>query len=79
MKVFVYAVTFLGYAFSSYGFILSNLKDAVLSAEHTFGGVFKNAVTAVRRVTNEFHSAFAESVDEDCIYTCKYGKLGVNV
>lgn len=73
MKVLVYALTFLGYAWSGYGSsILTNLKDAVLSAEHVFGDVFKKAITVFRKVT-EVHSALTDAIEEECIYTCEDG------
>jgi len=45
-------LTFVGYCYSGYGSsILSSLRDAVLSAELMFGGVFKNFITVSKKVS----------------------------
>ncbi|PNF43194.1 hypothetical protein B7P43_G15671 [Cryptotermes secundus] len=50
IKVFIYALTFLGYAWSCYGSgIISNLRDAVLAAEHVFGDIFENIITVAKK------------------------------
>lgn len=42
MRVAIYALTFLTYAYSGYGSnIISSLRDAIIAAEAVFGDVFK--------------------------------------
>lgn len=42
MRVAIYALTFLTYAYSGYGSnIISSLRDAIIGAEAVFGDVFK--------------------------------------
>ncbi|KAG5877978.1 hypothetical protein JTB14_032239 [Gonioctena quinquepunctata] len=69
-KVAVYVLTFLGYIYSGYGSgVLSNLREAVLTAETIFGEVFKNVVN----VANKFrtmHDVFDAAVEEDCVFKC---------
>lgn len=71
MIVLVYAVSFLGYHCSGYGFnILENLKDTVLSAQNIFENAFKKTIS---KVANEFHGALEEAVDEECMHRCEDG------
>jgi hypothetical protein len=74
MKVFVYVLTFLGYAWSGYGAgIISNLRDAILAAEQVFGDVFENIITVAKKFKIA-HEVFDAAVEEDCKYTCPDGK-----
>jgi secretory phospholipase A2 len=74
MKVFVYVLTFLGYAGSGYGAgIISNLRDAILAAEHVFGDIFHNIVTVAKKFKIA-HEVFDAAVEENCKYTCPDGK-----
>lgn len=42
MRVAIYVLTFLTYAYSGYGSgIISSLRDAIIGAEAVFGDVFK--------------------------------------
>lgn len=69
-KVAVYALTFLAYAYSGYGSgLLSNLRDAVISAENIFGDVVKKAINVARGLKdiNEFFDGF---IDEHCVFKC---------
>nr|CAD7259161.1 unnamed protein product [Timema shepardi] len=73
MKVFIYILTFLGYAWSGYGSgIINNLKDAVLAAEHVFKDVLDNVVIVARKF-KDFHDVFDAAVEEDCKFSCPNG------
>lgn len=73
-KVLIYALTFLGYAYSGYGSgVLNNLKDAVLAAETVFGDVISNLITVARKF-KIVHDVFDAAVDEHCIFKCPNGK-----
>ncbi|XP_063244175.1 group XIIA secretory phospholipase A2 [Bacillus rossius redtenbacheri] len=70
MKIFIYALTFLGYAWSGYGSgIINNLKDAVLAAEHVFSDVLQNVITVAKKF-RDFHDVFNAAVEEDCKFKC---------
>jgi secretory phospholipase A2 len=74
MKVFIYALTFLGYAWSGYGAgLISNLRDAVLAAEHVFGDVLQNIITVAKKF-KIVHEVFDAAVEEECKYSCPDGK-----
>jgi secretory phospholipase A2 len=74
MKVFVYILTFLGYAWSGYGAgIISNLRDAILAAEHVFGDIFGNIITVAKNFKIA-HEVFDAAVEENCKFTCPDGK-----
>lgn len=74
MKIFVYVLTFVGYCYSGYGSsILSSLRDAVLSAEILFDGVFKNIITVSKKFKT-VHDVFDSAVEENCIYACQGSK-----
>lgn len=74
MKIFIYVLTFLGYAWSGYGSnIISNLRDAVLSAENIFGGVLDNFVTVVRKFSS-VRDVLDAAVEENCEFKCPQGK-----
>ena len=73
MKILVYALTFLGYAYSGYGSgTLNNLRDAVLAAETVFQDVLGNVVTIARKF-RDIHSVFDAAVDENCNFKCDTG------
>lgn len=73
MKIVLYALTFLGYAYSGYGAdVISTLRDAVLAAETVFGDFLDNFMYVARKfrgVTDVLNAA----VEESCIYTCPNG------
>ncbi|KAF5286972.1 hypothetical protein FQR65_LT12370 [Abscondita terminalis] len=70
VKVFIYCLTFLVYAYSGYGSgILSNLRDAVLAAENVFGDVMENVITVAKKFKT-LHEVFDAAVEEDCIFKC---------
>lgn len=74
MKIFVYALTFMGYAYSGYGSgLLNNLKDAVLAAETVFGDVFKNVISIAKNFRT-WHDVFDAAVEESCKFSCPNGK-----
>ena len=74
MKIFIYVLTFLGYAWSGYGSgIISNLRDAVLAAEHIFGDVLENVITLAKKF-KVVHEVFDAAVEEECKYTCSNGR-----
>ncbi|XP_044759420.1 group XIIA secretory phospholipase A2 isoform X2 [Coccinella septempunctata] len=69
-KIAIYVLTFIGYIYSGYGSsILSNLRDAVISAEYTFNGLFAT-VTNVAKKFQTFTDVFDSAVEEDCIFKC---------
>ncbi|KAK9887816.1 hypothetical protein WA026_000131 [Henosepilachna vigintioctopunctata] len=69
-KLFIYMLTFIGYIYSGYGSsILSNLRDAVLAAESTFGGLFSNLINVANKFKN-LNDVFDSAVEEDCIFKC---------
>lgn len=77
-KAFVYALTFLAYAWSGYGAgLLSNLRDAVLTAETIFSDFFENAITVARKI-RDVHEVFDAAVEENCEFHCPTGKLDKN-
>ncbi|XP_014098800.2 group XIIA secretory phospholipase A2 [Bactrocera oleae] len=70
MKIAIYVLTFLTYAYSGYGSsTLVHLRDAIIAAEAIFGDVFKNLVTVVKKFRT-VHEVFDAAVDENCIYKC---------
>lgn len=74
MKLLVYALTFLGYAYSGYGSgLLANLKEAVLAAETVFGDVVRNVI-AVAQKFRIMHDVFDAAVEENCEFKCPNGK-----
>lgn len=74
MKIFIYCLTFLGYAYTGMGSgILQNLKDAVLAAESVFGDVLKNVITVAEKFRS-VHDVFDAAVEENCIFKCPDGK-----
>lgn len=74
MKILVYLLTFVGYCYSGYGSsILSSLRDAVLSSEILFDGVFKNFIKISKKFQT-VHDIFDSAVEENCIYQCPGSK-----
>lgn len=74
MKVAIYALTFLSYAYSGYGAnIITSLRDSILAAEAIFGDVFNNLI-AVARKFKVVHEVFNAAVEENCIFKCPNGK-----
>lgn len=74
-KILIYILTFLGYIYSGYGSgFLTNLRDAVLSAETIFGGVFQNVIQVATKFRN-LNEIFDAAVEEECIFKCPGGKL----
>ncbi|XP_057655670.1 group XIIA secretory phospholipase A2 [Diorhabda carinulata] len=69
-KLLVYFLTFLGYIYSGYGSgFLSNLREAVITAETVFGEVFKNVINVANRF-REVNDIFDAAVEEECIFKC---------
>lgn len=70
MKIAIYALTFLTYAYSGYGSsTIAHLRDAIIAAEAIFGDVFKNLITVLKK----FHTVqevFDAAVEEQCIFKC---------
>ena len=73
-KVLIYALTFIGYIYSGYGSgLLTNLRDAVISAETIFGDVMKNVIKVAQNFRN-LHDVFDAAVEENCVYKCPNGE-----
>lgn len=73
MKVAIYVLTFLTYAYSGYGSsTLAHLRDAIIAAEALFGDVFKNLITVVKKFRT-VHEVFDAAVEEQCIFKCPVG------
>lgn len=73
MKILIYVLTFMGYAWSGYGAgILSNLRDAVLAAEQVFGEVLENIIKVARKF-RDVHDVLDAAVEENCKFTCPTG------
>ncbi|XP_017785585.1 PREDICTED: group XIIA secretory phospholipase A2 [Nicrophorus vespilloides] len=69
-KIAIYVLTFVGYAYSGYGSgILSNLRDAVISAENVFGDAVKNIINVANNL-NGLNDVFHMAVEEHCIFKC---------
>lgn len=70
MKIAIYALTFLTYAYSGYGSsTITHLRDAIIAAEAIFGDVFKNLITVLKK----FHTVqevFDAAVEETCVFKC---------
>jgi len=74
VKVFLYVLTFLGYACSGYGAgIISSLRDAVLAAEYGFGDILQNIITIAKNFKLA-HDVYDAAVEEECKYVCPNGK-----
>lgn len=72
-KIIVYILTFAAYIYSGFGAgLLSNLRDAVLSAESVFGDVLKNVITIANKFRN-LHDVFDAAVEENCVFKCPNG------
>ncbi|XP_062558971.1 group XIIB secretory phospholipase A2-like protein [Armigeres subalbatus] len=70
MKVAIYSLTFLTYAYTGYGSnMLASLRDAIIAAEAVFGDVLKNVVHVAKKF-KVVHEVFDAAVDENCIYKC---------
>lgn len=73
-KIAIYLLTFIGYIYSGYGSgLLTNLRDAVISAETIFGDVFKNVIKVAKNFRN-LHEVFDAAVEENCVFKCPNGK-----
>lgn len=70
MKIAIYFLTFLTYAYSGYGSnVISSLRDAIIAAEAVFGDVFKNVISVARKFKT-VHEVFDAATDENCIFRC---------
>lgn len=70
MKVAIYSLTFLTYAYTGYGSnMLASLRDAIIAAEAVFGDVLKNVVHVAKKF-KVVHEVFDAAVEENCIYKC---------
>lgn len=77
MKVAIYALTFMTYAYSGYGSnVISSLRDAIIAAEAIFGDVFKNLITVAKKF-KIVHEVFDAAVEENCVFTCPNGATPV--
>uniref|UniRef100_U5EF81 Putative group xii secretory phospholipase a2 n=1 Tax=Corethrella appendiculata TaxID=1370023 RepID=U5EF81_9DIPT len=73
MKVGIYALTFLTYAYTGYGSnMISSLRDAIVAAETVFGDFFKNAIYLAKKF-RVVHEVFDKAVEEHCVYSCPGG------
>ncbi|XP_065160397.1 group XIIA secretory phospholipase A2 [Atheta coriaria] len=70
-KIFVYVLTVLGYVYSGWGSgLLNNIREAVISADSLFGGLFNNIYDVVNDI-NKFKHVFNSAGSEDeCIFQC---------
>lgn len=74
MKIAIYALTFLTYAYSGYGSnVIASLRDAIIAAEAIFGDVFQNVITIAKKF-KVVHEVFDAAVEENCIFQCPGGK-----
>lgn len=74
MRLAIYALTFLTYAYSGYGSsVISSLRDAIIAAEAVFGDVFKNLIYVAKKF-KVVHEVFDAAVEENCVYKCPGGK-----
>lgn len=72
-KIIIYALTFMAYAWSGYGAgLLSNLRDAVLTAESVFHDLFQNVITVAWKI-KDIHEVFDAAVEEHCLFQCPDG------
>lgn len=75
MRIAIYALTFLTYAYSGYGSnIIYNLRDAIIAAEAVFGDVFKNLIHVAKKFQT-VHQIFDAAVEENCVYKCPDGEF----
>lgn len=75
MRVAIYMLTFLTYAYTGYGSnMLSSLRDAIIAAEAVFGDVFKNAIHVSRKFVS-VHEVFDAAMEETCVYKCPNGEF----
>lgn len=73
MRMAIYALTFLTYAYSGYGSnIIYNLRDAIIAAEAVFGDVFKNLIDVAKKFQT-VHQIIDAAVEEHCVYKCPDG------
>lgn len=78
-KLLVLTISFFGLFFSAYGFaFLSNLRDAVLSAESLVGNIFKNIVQVAQQFRT-YTDVFDAAVEEHCIFRCPNGKFSPSI
>lgn len=74
MKVAIYSLTFLTYAYTGYGSnMLASLRDAIIAAEAVFGDVLKNVVHVAKKF-KVVHEVFDAAVEENCVYKCPGGE-----
>lgn len=74
VKILVYILTFLGYAWSGYGSgIIVNLRDAILSAENFFGDFLGNLVELGKRFKH-VPDIFDAALEEKCKFSCPSGE-----
>lgn len=73
-KVLMFTFLISGLCCSAYAFaFLSNLRDAVLSAESLVGDIFKNVVQVVQQFRS-FNDIFDAAVEEHCVFQCPNSK-----
>lgn len=74
MKIAIYVLTFLTYAYSGYGSsMIASLRDAIIGCEAIFGDVFKNFIFLSKKF-KVVHDVFDAAVEENCIFKCPGGK-----
>lgn len=77
MKIAIYVLTFLTYAYSGYGsHMITTLRDAIIAAEAIFGDVFGNLITVAKKF-KVVHEVFDAAVEENCIFKCPGGATPV--
>lgn len=70
MRIAIYSLTFLTYAYSGYGSnVIATLRDALIATEAIFEDVFKNMIYVARKFRS-VGEVFEAAVDEQCIFRC---------
>ena len=69
-RILIFVLTFSIYAYSGFGLdILTNLRDAIISAESVFGDVLQNVMNVAKKF-KKFSDVFDVAVEEECIFKC---------
>lgn len=73
-KILVFVLFFHGFN-TVHGFdFLSNLRDAVLSAESVVGDIFTNVIKVAQKFRS-LNDVFNAAVEEHCVFRCPNGKF----
>lgn len=70
MRIAIYFLTFVTYAYSGYGSApLAHLRDALIAAEAIFSDFFYNVITVVKKFRT-VHEVLDTAVEEACLFMC---------